>query len=81
MHLQCGMDNTSATKLLQFAQWILDIPNKFLITNYDEPIVSIMQSTYLNLIEHYNDEDFLHFKTILASTIETVDQIMNMFFP
>ncbi|XP_019425033.1 PREDICTED: uncharacterized protein LOC109333904 [Lupinus angustifolius] len=53
----------------------IEIPNQFLITEYDDPIHAIVKSTYPNLENEYLNEEFLQCRAILASTIETVDEI------
>lgn len=92
MHLQRSLATTTATKLNQFSQWILDIgdgkifkpndgyaeieiPPEFLISKFDDRITTIIESTYPNLLQHYNNECFQQCRAVLASTIETVDQI------
>ncbi|KAG5064126.1 hypothetical protein JHK85_005309 [Glycine max] len=52
-----------------------EIPNEFLITSYAKPIQAIVNTTYLDLVEHYNDEKFFDSKAILALNINTIDQI------
>ncbi|KAF1881115.1 hypothetical protein Lal_00023148 [Lupinus albus] len=54
---------------------LIEIPEQCLITNYDNPIHAIVKSTYPNLVDEYMNEDFLQCRAILASTIETVDEI------
>jgi ATP-dependent DNA helicase PIF1 len=53
----------------------INIPRELLILNFDDPIDAIVQSTYPNLIEKYNQISFLQSRAILASTIEVVEQI------
>ncbi|KAF1881881.1 hypothetical protein Lal_00038523 [Lupinus albus] len=53
----------------------VDIPDKLLILNFDNSIEAIVSSTYPDLHLHYNDEQFLQCRAILASTIDVVDQI------
>jgi ATP-dependent DNA helicase PIF1 len=55
----------------------IEIPKELLITGYDDPIKAIVESTYPNLLQHYNCPQYLQSKAILASTIEIVDQINN----
>ncbi|WJX27140.1 DNA helicase [Trifolium repens] len=55
----------------------IEIPKELLITGYDDPIKEIVESTYPNLLQHYNCPQYLQSKAILASTIEIVDQINN----
>ncbi|KAF1860974.1 hypothetical protein Lal_00000389 [Lupinus albus] len=54
---------------------LIEIPEQSLITNYDNPIHAIVKSTYPNLVDEYMNEEFLQCRAILASTIETVDEI------
>ncbi|KAF1860023.1 hypothetical protein Lal_00027873 [Lupinus albus] len=54
---------------------LIEIPEQCLITNYDNPIHAIVKSTYPNLVDEYMNEEFLQCRAILASTIETVDEI------
>lgn len=53
----------------------IDIPNEFLINDFDNPIDAIVKSTYPNLLDMYNNPDYLKQRAILASTIEVVDSI------
>ncbi|KAE9617003.1 putative DNA helicase Pif1, P-loop containing nucleoside triphosphate hydrolase [Lupinus albus] len=53
----------------------IDIPYGLLILHFDNPIEAIVYSTYPDLHLHYNDEQFLQCRAILASTIDIVDQI------
>jgi ATP-dependent DNA helicase PIF1 len=55
----------------------IDIPNELLITDYDDPIKAIVNSTYPDLLQNYKRPDYLQSRAILASTIEIVDQINN----
>ncbi|KAF1866204.1 hypothetical protein Lal_00024202 [Lupinus albus] len=76
-------DNT--TEIREFSEWILKVgdgkllePNdgcELLILHFDNPIEAIVSSTYPDLHLHYNDEQFLQCRAILASTIDIVDQI------
>ena len=52
-----------------------EIPSKLLISEYNDPIQAIVNSTYPELMQKYKDEGFLISRAILASRIETVDQI------
>ncbi|KAF1890672.1 hypothetical protein Lal_00013267 [Lupinus albus] len=54
---------------------LIEIPEQCLITNYDNLIHVIVKSTYPNLVDKYMNEEFLQCRVILASTIETVDEI------
>jgi len=86
------MDNLSASKLISFSQWILDIgdgkisepndgyaiieiPQELLISDFNDPIHGNVNSTYPNLMDQYNNEEYLQCKAILASTIDIVDEI------
>ncbi|KAF1868176.1 hypothetical protein Lal_00018694 [Lupinus albus] len=53
----------------------VDIPDELLILHFDNPIEPIVSSTYPDLHLHYNDEQFLQCRAILASTIDIIDQI------
>ena len=53
----------------------IHIPDEFLITNFIDPIQAIVQSTYPNIVENFKDEKFLESRSILASNIETIDEI------
>ncbi|KAF1881942.1 hypothetical protein Lal_00038586 [Lupinus albus] len=53
----------------------VDIPDELLILHFDNSIESIVSSTYPDLHLHYNDEQFLQCRAMLASTIDIVDQI------
>ncbi|XP_058752595.1 uncharacterized protein LOC131625781 [Vicia villosa] len=55
----------------------IEIPPELLITNFDDPIRAIVDNTYPNLLEKFQDVEFLQGKVILASTIEVVDKINN----
>ncbi|XP_058762907.1 uncharacterized protein LOC131636298 [Vicia villosa] len=55
----------------------IQLPPEILITNYTDPIVAIINSTYTDFIENYQSNDYLKSKAILASTLEVVDQINN----
>jgi len=46
-----------------------------LITDFDDPILAIIQSTYPNFLDNYKSYEYLKSRAILASTIEIVDQI------
>jgi len=52
-----------------------EIPSKLLISEYNDPIQAIVNSTYPELMQKYKDEGFLISRAILASRIETVDEI------
>ncbi|KAF1898407.1 hypothetical protein Lal_00042099 [Lupinus albus] len=53
----------------------VDIPYELLILHFDNSIEVIVSSIYPDLYLHYNDEQFLQCRAILASTIDIVDQI------
>lgn len=53
----------------------IPIPNEILITEYEDPILAIVQSTYPDFLENYHKYEYLKTRAILASTIEVVDQI------
>ncbi|MCH79515.1 helicase-like protein, partial [Trifolium medium] len=53
----------------------IEIPEELLITEFDDPILAIVNSTYPKLLDQYLDQDFLSNRAILASTIEVVEQI------
>ncbi|KAF1893693.1 hypothetical protein Lal_00002208 [Lupinus albus] len=53
----------------------VNIPEELLILHFDNPIEAIVSSTYPDLHLHYNDEQFLQCRAILASTIDIVYQI------
>jgi ATP-dependent DNA helicase PIF1 len=55
----------------------IKIPEELLIPKSDNPIKSIVDSTYPELIQNYKNVKFLESRAILASTIETVDEINN----
>jgi ATP-dependent DNA helicase PIF1 len=55
----------------------IEIPQDLLLTNFDDPILAIVNSTYPDLLHNYLNYDFLSARAILASTIEVVDKINN----
>ncbi|MCH79297.1 helicase-like protein [Trifolium medium] len=55
----------------------IDITDELLITDYEDPIKAIVESTYPDLLQNYQHPDFFISGAILASTIEIVDQINN----
>ncbi|XP_058761719.1 uncharacterized protein LOC131635125 [Vicia villosa] len=67
MRLQQGSDNTSSKELAEFSKWILNVG--------DDPIKAIVENTYPDLVNVFQDVAYLHGKAILASTIEVVDKI------
>ncbi|XP_058784470.1 uncharacterized protein LOC131659275 [Vicia villosa] len=55
----------------------IDIPREILIEQFDDPIVAIVDSTYLAFLDNHRSFGYLKSRAILASTIEVVDQINN----
>ncbi|XP_058735847.1 uncharacterized protein LOC131623246 [Vicia villosa] len=53
----------------------IEIPPELLITDFDDPIVGIVSSTYPDFIQNYKSNDYLKSRAILASTLEVVDEI------
>lgn len=53
----------------------IEIPDEFLVTNFSDPIHGIVQTTYPNFVEQYNNDEFLKSRTILTSNIDIVEQI------
>uniref|UniRef100_A0A0R0EYN9 ATP-dependent DNA helicase n=1 Tax=Glycine max TaxID=3847 RepID=A0A0R0EYN9_SOYBN len=53
----------------------IEIPQELLITEYNDPIHSIISSTFLDLSHHHNDREYFQTRAILASTNETVQQV------
>jgi len=53
----------------------IEILDEFLITNYIGPIHAIVHNSYPNLLWEYVNPNFLQSRAILASNIETIDQI------
>jgi len=53
----------------------VEIPNELLISNFTDTVEAIVQSTYPNLLQNFQDVDFLRNRAILASTIQVVDDI------
>ena len=53
----------------------IEIPPDLLISNFEDPIRAIVESTYPNLLADFQNVEFLQGKAILASTIEVVDKI------
>uniref|UniRef100_A0A0R0KGC4 ATP-dependent DNA helicase n=1 Tax=Glycine max TaxID=3847 RepID=A0A0R0KGC4_SOYBN len=54
---------------------IVEIPQDLLITEYDDPIHGIVNSTFLDLCQHHNNPEFFQSRAILASTNETIQQV------
>jgi len=53
----------------------IEIPKEFLISEFNDPIEAIMSAIYPNLIQKHTDESYLQCRAILASRIETVNEI------
>ncbi|KAK2400787.1 ATP-dependent DNA helicase PIF1 [Trifolium repens] len=53
----------------------ITIPEELLISNFENPIQAIVDSTYPTLLHNYTNGDFLRCRAVLASTIEVVDEI------
>ncbi|XP_058786723.1 uncharacterized protein LOC131661242 [Vicia villosa] len=53
----------------------IDIPKDMLISNFDEPIKAIIDSTYPDFLQNYKDPQYLQCRAILAGTLETVDVV------
>ncbi|XP_058726511.1 uncharacterized protein LOC131597868 [Vicia villosa] len=53
----------------------IKISPELLITNFEDPIKAIVESTYPNLVHVFQDVAYLQGKAIIASTIEVVDKI------
>ena len=51
----------------------IEILEDLLITEYDDPIHAIVNSTFPDLSQHHNDPQFFNSRAILASTNETVE--------
>ncbi|XP_058776861.1 uncharacterized protein LOC131651210 [Vicia villosa] len=53
----------------------IDIPPELLITDFDDPILAIVESTYPDFLNCYQSCDYLKNRAILASTLDIVDTI------
>ncbi|XP_058741856.1 uncharacterized protein LOC131614261 [Vicia villosa] len=53
----------------------IELPPELLITDYTDPIVAIVNSTYPDFVQNYQSNNYLKSRAILASTLEVVDQI------
>ncbi|KAH1238737.1 ATP-dependent DNA helicase PIF1 [Glycine max] len=53
----------------------IEIPQELLITEYNDPIHSIISSTFPDLSHHHNDREYFQTRAILASTNETIQQV------
>ena len=54
---------------------IIEIPEDQLITQYDDPIHAIVNSTFPDLTQHHNDAQYFNSRVILASTNEIVEHV------
>ena len=53
----------------------VEIPQDLLITEYDDPIHSIVNSTFPYLHQHYTNPEYFQSRAILSSTNETMQQV------
>ncbi|KAH1086729.1 hypothetical protein GYH30_018296 [Glycine max] len=53
----------------------IEIPHELLITEYNDPIHSIISSTFPDLSHHHNNHEYFQTRAILASTNEIVQQV------
>ena len=53
----------------------IEIPNEFLITEFDNPLEAIVNSTYPSLLHNFKDPQFLKERAILAPTLDIVQKI------
>ncbi|KAL3025163.1 hypothetical protein AAZX31_04G165700 [Glycine max] len=53
----------------------ITIPDEFLIMDFKDLIQAIVDATYPDLLQNYNNTDFLQKRVILASTKDVVDKI------
>uniref|UniRef100_A0A0R0HRU7 ATP-dependent DNA helicase n=1 Tax=Glycine max TaxID=3847 RepID=A0A0R0HRU7_SOYBN len=53
----------------------IEIPQELLIIEYNDPIHSIVSSTFPDLCHHHNDPEYFQSKAILASINETIQQV------
>uniref|UniRef100_A0A0R0F7Q0 ATP-dependent DNA helicase n=1 Tax=Glycine max TaxID=3847 RepID=A0A0R0F7Q0_SOYBN len=53
----------------------ITIPYEFLIKDFQDPIQTIVEATYPNLLHNYSNGDFLQKRVVLASTKDVVDKI------
>ncbi|KAL5158548.1 ATP-dependent DNA helicase PIF1 [Glycine soja] len=53
----------------------VEIPQDLLITEYDDPIHGIVNSTFPDLCQHHNNPEFFQSRAILASTSEIIQQV------
>ncbi|KAF1885671.1 hypothetical protein Lal_00039519, partial [Lupinus albus] len=67
MRLRSTINNTNYLQIQQFEKWILVVGDGKLSESND--------GTYPNLVDDYMNEEFLQCRAILASTIDTFDEI------
>ncbi|GKA55237.1 ATP-dependent DNA helicase PIF1-like protein [Tanacetum coccineum] len=53
----------------------IDLPEEFLIDAADDPLTSIIDLTYPNILDTINDSSYFQEKIILSPTNEVVDNI------
>ncbi|KAI9120964.1 hypothetical protein K1719_007997 [Acacia pycnantha] len=53
----------------------IEIPGDLLISGYQDPIRAIVESTYINLFENLNSNEYFNDRAILAPTIEMINSI------
>lgn len=53
----------------------IEIPGDLLISGYQDPIRAIVESTYINLLEYLNSNEYFNDRAILVPTIEMVNCI------
>ncbi|GJY45491.1 ATP-dependent DNA helicase PFH1-like protein [Tanacetum coccineum] len=53
----------------------IDLPEEILIDAADDPVTSIIDFTYLNILDNINDSSYFQENAILAPTNEVVDNI------
>ncbi|GJY68066.1 ATP-dependent DNA helicase PIF1-like protein, partial [Tanacetum coccineum] len=53
----------------------IDLPEEFLIDAVDDPLTSIIDLTYPNILDTLNDSSYSQEKIILSPTNEVVDNI------
>lgn len=53
----------------------IEVPQELLIPSFEDPINSIVESTYPKLLENYKNKELLQYRVILASTLGFVDKI------
>ncbi|KAL2998223.1 hypothetical protein AAZX31_09G086000 [Glycine max] len=53
----------------------INIPDEFLIKDFNDPSKTIIETTYANLLQNYTNGDFLQKRVVLASTKDVVDSI------